>query len=195
VEEQQPITVLLQRFAKGDKSALDRVVPMVYAELQRLAAGYLRNERPGHTLQPTALVHEAYARLIGQEQPDYRSRAHFLGTAAQVMRQILIDYARIRNAAKRGGGAAKFQLDEKFDFAVQRPSILVAIDDALQALARTDPMKARLVEMRFFGGLTAEESAEALAIPVTEVRRHLRVGQAWLQRELDRTAVKVEAKS
>src|SRR5215467_40760 len=135
MSEDETITVLLQKFASGDKVALDRLIPLMYSELQRLARGYLRNERPGHTLQPTALVHEAYARLLKQDQPDYRSRAHFLGTAAQVMRQILIDYARIRNAAKRGGGAAKFQLDEKFDFAVQRPSILVAIDDALQALA------------------------------------------------------------
>jgi RNA polymerase sigma factor (TIGR02999 family) len=181
------ITVLLQRFAGGDKVALDRLIPLVYSELQRLARGYLRNERPGHTLQPTALVHEAYGRLLKQDQPDYQNRAHFLGVAAQVMRQILIDHARTRNAAKRGGGQAKFPVDEAGDIAVDRPSTLIAIDDALTALERTDPCKARLIEMRFFGGLTAEESAEAMQIPVAEVRRHLRVAQAWLKRELDRT--------
>ncbi len=183
--DQQPITGLLQRFADGDKQALDQLMPLVYSELQRLAGGYLRGERPGHTLQPTALVHEAYARLLRQEQPDYRSRAHFLGTAAQVMRQILIDHARIRNAAKRGGGNLRLQL-EGHDMAIERPPILLAVDDALTALAQHDALKARLVEMRFFGGLTAEESAEAVGRPVSEVRRHLRVALAWLQRELDR---------
>ncbi|PWU08906.1 MAG: RNA polymerase subunit sigma-70 [Terriglobia bacterium] len=189
----QPITVLLQRFAGGDKAALDGLMPMVYSELQKLAGGYLRNERPGHTLQPTALVHEAYARLLKQDQPDYQSRAHFMGVAAQVMRQILIDHARTRNAAKRGSGRAKIQLDEAGEIPVDRPSILIAIDDALATLARKDPPKARLIEMRFFGGLTAEESAEVLQMPVSEVRRHLRVAQAWLQRELDRTAGPAEA--
>src|SRR6185369_8207354 len=120
--------------------------------LRRLARGYLNNERQNHTLQPTALVHEAYARLVKQEQPDYRSRAHFLGTAAQVMRQILIDHARGRNAGKRGGGATRFQFDEELDVPVERPAILIDIDDALEALGRQDPCKARLVEMRFFGG-------------------------------------------
>jgi RNA polymerase sigma factor (TIGR02999 family) len=176
---------LLRQFAGGDKQALDRIMPVVYAELQKLAGGYLRNERQDHTLQPTALVHEAYARLIKQEQPDYQSRAHFMGVAAQVMRQILIDHARIRNAAKRGSGASKYSIDEASDIPIGRPSILIAIDDALNELARMDAPKARLIEMRFFGGLTAEESAEALGMPVTEVRRHLRVAQAWLQRELD----------
>lgn len=185
--EEDSITAFLQRFADGDKSSLDRIMPLVYTELQKLAGGYLRNERPGHTLQPTALVHEAYARLIKQDQPDYRSRAHFMGVAAQVMRQILIDHARGRNAAKRGAGDAKFSLDEAGDIPVGRPSILIAIDDALEELARNDALKAKLVEMRFFGGLTAEESAEALSLEVQEVRRHLRVAQAWLQRELDRT--------
>ena len=184
----EPITVLLQRFASGDKVALDRLIPLVYSELQRLARGYLRNERPGHTLQPTALVHEAYARLLRQDHPDYQNRAHFMGVAAQVMRQILIDHARTRNAAKRGGGQAKFSMDEALDISVGRPSILIAIDDALAALEQKDPVKAKLIEMRFFGGLTAEESAEAMQMSVADVRRQLRVAQAWLQRELDRTA-------
>src|SRR5215469_1950475 len=153
--DNQPITVMLQRFADGDKGALDQLMPLVYSELQRLASGYLRNERVGHTLQPTALVHEAYARLLKQEQPDYRSRAHFLGTAAQVMRQILIDHARRRNAGKRGGGGARFQLYIDHEVPIERPAMLIAIDDALQALAQRDACKARLIEMRYFGGLTA----------------------------------------
>jgi len=181
----QPITVMLQRFAGGDKDALDQLMPLVYSELQRLASGYLRNERVGHTLQPTALVHEAYARLLKQEQPDYRSRAHFLGTAAQVMRQILIDHARTRNAAKRGGGQIRLRIDGH-DIPVERSPALLAIDDALTVLAQKDPLKARLIEMRFFGGMTAEESADAAGKPVAEVRRQLRVAMAWLQRELKR---------
>ena len=186
----EPVTALLRQFAGGDKQALDRLMPLVYSELQRLADGYLRNERSGHTLQPTALVHEAYARLVKQDHPDYQCRAHFMGVAAQVMRQILIDHARTRNAAKRGSGAVNFSLDEAGAIAAERPSILLAIDDALRELARRDAAKARLIEMRFFGGLTAEESAELTGMPVAEVRRHLRIAQAWLQRELmgDRTA-------
>ena len=184
---ERPITTLLRRFASGDKQALDRLMPLVYSELQKLASGYLRNERSSHTLQPTALVHEAYARLVLQEQPDYQRRSHFMAVTAQVMRQILIDHARARNAAKRGGGEARFSIEQAGDIPVGRPSTLIAIDDALDELARKDPIKARLIEMRFFGGLTADESAEATGMPVVEVRRHLRVAQAWLQRELDRT--------
>jgi RNA polymerase sigma factor (TIGR02999 family) len=188
VLEREPVTILLQRFAGGDKDALDQLMPAVYAELQKLAGSYLRNERPGHTLQPTALVHEAYNRLLKQDQPDYRSRAHFMAVAAQVMRQILIDHARTRNAAKRGGKDARYSIADARDIPVDRPSTLIAIDDALAELARQDSCKARLVEMRFFGGLTAEESAEALTMPVAEVRRHLRVALAWLQRELGHAA-------
>ena len=187
VSPETPITTLLRRFAGGDKQALDRLMPLVYSELQKLASGYLRNERSSHTLQPTALVHEAYARLVLQEQPDYQSRSHFMAVTAQVMRQILIDHARARNAAKRGGGEARFSIEQAGDIPVDRPSTLIAIDDALDELARKDAIKARLIEMRFFGGLTADESAEATGMSVVEVRRHLRVAQAWLQRELDRT--------
>ena len=182
--ETDPITLLLKDFAGGDKGALDRLVPMLYPELRRLAGSYLRNERPGHTLQPTALVHEAYARLVKQDQPDYSSRTHFVAIAAQVMRQILVDHARARKAGKRGGGAAKLAFDQAFGVAMERSSVMVAIDDALSELARKDSVKSRLIEMRFFGGMTAEDSAEVLDMPVTEVRRHLRVAQAWLQREL-----------
>jgi RNA polymerase sigma-70 factor, ECF subfamily len=187
--EDQPITILLHEVAAGNKSALDRLIPLLYPELQRLARGYMRNERDGHTLQPTALVHEAYARLIRQDQPDYNSRAHFMGVAAHIMRQILIDHARTSKAEKRGGDVAKVSFDEVTGVALERPSAMIAIDDALAELARKDAVKAQLVEMRFFGGMTAEDSAEVLRMPVAEVRRHLRVGQAWLQRELDRTTV------
>src|SRR5215472_10049490 len=183
--QEEPVTILLRQFSSGDQQALDRLVPLVYAELRKLAASYLRNERLGHTLQPTALVHEVYVRLVKQDQPDYQSRCHFMGVAAQVMRQILIDHARTRNAAKRGSGAVKVSIEDSGDIPVDRPSMLLAVDDALRELARKDPAKARLIEMRFFGGLTAEESAEATGMPVAEVRRHLRVAQAWLQRELD----------
>jgi RNA polymerase sigma factor (TIGR02999 family) len=185
--EDRPITLLLHAFAGGDKAALDHLIPLVYSELRRIADGHLRNERPGHTLQPTALVHEAYARLIDQKQPDYQDRVHFLAVAAQVMRQILIDHARKKFAAKRGGSQPKFSLDEAYDAAIERPSLMIDLDDALKALEAHDALKARLIEMRFFGGLTAEESAAVLKMPVNDVRRALRVAQAWLQRELDRS--------
>ena len=188
VAASQPITLMLQEFAAGDKTALDRLMPLVYAELRRLADGYLRNERAGNTLQPTALVHEAYVRLTEQDQPDYHSRAQFLSVAAHLMRQILIDRARARNAGKRGGGQPKYSLDEAINTAVERPSMMIAIDDALNELERKDPIKAKLIEMRFFGGLTAEESADLLDLPVEKIRGELRVARAWLQRELGRSS-------
>ena len=179
---------MLREFAAGDKEALDRLMPLIYAELKRIAQSHLGRERPDHTLQPTALVHEAYIRLIGQDQPDYRSRAHFLGVAAHVMRQILVDHARSRDAGKRGSGQTIFSLDESMDAAAERPVALIAVDDALGELERLDARKARLVEMRFFGGLTAEESAHVLQLPVEKIRAELRMAQAWLQRELDRAS-------
>jgi RNA polymerase sigma factor (TIGR02999 family) len=183
-----PITLLLRDFAAGDKEAFDRLMPLIYAELRRIAENHIRRERPSHTLQPTALVHEAYIRLIGQDQPDYRSRAHFLGVAAHIMRQVLVDHARSRDAGKRGNGEVVFSLDESMDAAIERPVALIAVDDALGELERMDGQKAKLIEMRFFGGLTAEESADVLQLPVGKVRAELRVAQAWLQRELDRTS-------
>jgi RNA polymerase sigma factor (TIGR02999 family) len=182
----QPITRMLQEFADGDKTALDRLMPFVYTELRRLADGYLRNERTSHTLQPTALVHEAYIRLVGQDHKAFASRGHFVAVAAHVMRQILIDHARSRSAEKRGGGQPGCSLDEGIDAAIERPPALIAVDDALKALEARDAQKAKLIEMRFFGGLTAEESAAVLDVPVEKVRAELRVAQAWLQRELDR---------
>ncbi len=180
-----PITALVHEYANGDKAALDRVLPLVYSELRRIARKHLRDERVGHTLQPTALVHEMYARLVGQTPPDVRDRIHFLSVAAGVMRQILIDHARTKYAQKRGGRQEKLSLNEAQDACMEKPAIMVRIDDALNELARHDPRKARLIEMRFFGGLTAEESAAVLGLPVNTVRRDLRVAQAWLQRELD----------
>jgi RNA polymerase sigma factor (TIGR02999 family) len=181
------VTELLNNVKQGDQVSLDQLVPLIYVELRRIASGCLRKERSGHTLQPTALVHEAYIRLIDQTQPDYQSRAHFFGIAAQVMRQILVDHARSRNAAKRGGGVEKLPLDlDSLSLSADRPEQLLALEDSMQALAKFDAQKARLVEMRFFGGLTAEESAQIVGLPVQTVRRELRVAQAWLKRELDR---------
>jgi RNA polymerase sigma factor (TIGR02999 family) len=179
------ITVLVRKYAGGDKADLDRLLPLVYADLHRIAQRQLRDERPGHTLQPTALVHEMYARLLGQAPPDAGDRIHFLSVAAHVMRQILIDHARTKYAQKRGGRQQKLALDDAQNACVEKPAIMVRIDDALNQLARLDPRKAQLIEMRFFGGLTAEESAAVLELPVNVIRHELRVAQAWLQRELD----------
>jgi RNA polymerase sigma factor (TIGR02999 family) len=179
------ITVLVHEYANGDRAALDRLLPLVYAELRRIARSHLRLERQNHTLQPTALVHELYARLVGQTPPDLRDRIHFLSVAAGVMRQILIDHARTKYAQKRGGRQEKVSIDEYPYLCMEKPAVMVQIDDALNQLSRQDARKAKLIEMRFFGGLTAEESASVLGLPVNTVRRELRVAQAWFQRELD----------
>jgi RNA polymerase sigma-70 factor, ECF subfamily len=186
--DRPPLTELLRQVKAGDKGALDHLVPMAYSELRRLADSYLRRERSDHTLQPTALVHEAYMRLVDQEQPDYRNRAHFFGVAAQLMRQILVDHARTRNAGKRGGGGEKVPLDSVAASSDLRPDAFLDLDRALQKLEERDPRKARVIEMRFFGGLTAEETAELLEVSVETVRRDLRLGQAWLQRDLARVS-------
>ena len=182
------VTLLLRDLAGGDQGALELLVPLVYDELRRIADGQLRRERPGHTLQPTALVHEVYLRMLGREQAGYKDRAHFLAIAAHAMRKILIDHAREHNAAKRGGWREKLAIDEERDGSGERPSILIALDDALAGLAAKDPLLARLVEMRYFGGLTAEESSIALNLEINVVRRHLRLAEAWLQREMDQSA-------
>jgi RNA polymerase sigma factor (TIGR02999 family) len=188
MSEETSVTTLLRQFSGGDKSALDRLVPLVYGELRRVADGCLRREPSGHTLQPTALVHEAYSRLVGQNPPDCNDRARFMAISARIMRQILTDHARAKYAHKRGGRQERFSMDEARDAALERPAVVIRVDDALEALDRLDPQKARLVEMRFFGGLTAEESAIALELPVQVVRRELRVAQAWLQREMGASA-------
>jgi RNA polymerase sigma factor (TIGR02999 family) len=183
MEVRESITLLLQ---KGDRSALEQLSPLVYNELRKLAGSYLRRALPGQTLQPTALVHEAYLKLVDQTQIRWENRGHFFGIAAQAMRQILVDHARSQNAAKRGGGAARVELDESMAALPERDSDLLALDDALQELARIDPKKSQLIELRFFGGLSVEETAEVMGISVATVGREMRMARAWLQREMTR---------
>lgn len=178
------VTHLLARLREGDRTALDPLVAIVYPELHRIAAAYLREERPSHVLQPTVLIHEAYLRLVGMDQPEYHDRTHFFGTVAKIMRQVLVDHARARGASKRGGSALTLALDEAIDSAPARPPTVVAIDDALNALAAIDESRARMVELRFFGGLTAEEIAAYQAVSVHRVRHEMRLALAWLHREV-----------
>jgi RNA polymerase sigma factor (TIGR02999 family) len=179
-EPASPVTVLLRDWQRGDRQALDRMLPLVYTELRRLARGYLRRERDGHTLQPTALIHEAYVRLIPQSGRDWQGRSHFVAVAAQLMRQILMEYARAHRAMKRGGGEQKAALNEELVIAGQRSEELVALDDALRDLARFDARKAKVIEMRYFGGLSVEETAEVLGVSVATVGREARMAVAWL---------------
>jgi len=178
------VTSLLDRLRDGDQTAFDPLIAIVYPELHRIAAGYLREERPSHVLQPTVLVHEAYLRLVGMEHPEYHDRTHFFGTVARIMRQVLVDHARSRHAAKRGGGALTLAMDNELDSGPASAPTIVAIDDALRSLAAIDESKARLVELRFFGGLTAEEIAEFLPDSVHRVRHQMRLALAWLHREV-----------
>jgi len=180
------LTRLLRDWSKGDRAALDQLMPVVYDELRKIARSYLRGERPTHTLQPTALIHEAYVRLIAQNFPAWQSRAHFYGVAAELMRQILVDHARSHRAAKRGGGDQQLALDDATIFSKERAGDLVALDDALTALAALDQRKCRVVELRFFGGLSVEETAEVLGISVATVGREMRLAQAWLHREMEK---------
>jgi RNA polymerase sigma factor (TIGR02999 family) len=178
------VTSLLVAWSEGDDSALAQLVPRVYDELRRIAHRHLRAERPGRTLQTTALVHEAYLRLVDTRRVRWESRAHFLSVAAQAMRRILVDAARARGARKRGGGVAVEALDEAAAVAPQREASLVALDDALTALAEVDPRKSRVVELRYFGGLSVEETAAVLRVSPETVHRDWRVAKAWLLREL-----------
>jgi RNA polymerase sigma factor (TIGR02999 family) len=176
---------LVERASRGDRPALEALMPIVYDELRRLAAHYLRGERPGQTLQPTALVHEAYLRLLKDRPDRWQNRAHFSAIAAHVMRQILIERARARDAQKRGGGAPRIKFDERLPAKVDAPSIdVIAIDAALERLAALDADQARIVELRYFGGLSIEETAEAMAISPATVKRHWALARAWLAREL-----------
>ncbi len=168
-----------------DRQSVDTLLPIVYQELRRLAANYLRRERPGQTLQPTALVHEAYLRLMKDKPDRWKNRAHFCAIAAHSMRQILIERARARGALKRGGAQPRVTLDEALVAGGERAFDLVALDEALERLAAIDPEQARLVELRFFGGLTVEETADAMAISPATVKRHWTVARAWLARELE----------
>ncbi len=177
------ITDLLRRAHLGDGDALNSVIPLVYNELRRLASNYLRREQGPVTMQATALVHEAYLRIAGSPLPAYENRSHFYGIAARVMRQVLVDMARARSAEKRGPGL-EVTLPDLDILGASTQNEFLALNDALDRLAALQPRKAHLIELRFFGGMTAEESAEALALPVHTVRRELRVAQAWLRREL-----------
>lgn len=180
------VTVLLQNWRKGDEAALGQVAEIVQRELHRLAAAYLRRERPGHTLQPTALVNEAFLRLVGQSAPtDWQSRSHFVAIAAQHMRQILVDYARRHRAAKRGAGATMIALDDVHAATDPRPIDLLALDEALAQLAEIDARKARAMELKYFGGLEMAEIAAVLNISVKTVEKDVRLGAAWLRSALN----------
>src|SRR5215475_5155401 len=189
-EESMPstheITGLLVAWGNGDQDALDKLTPLVYQELHRLADHYMKGERPGHTLQTTALVNEVYLRLIDWKNVQWQNRAHFFGVSAQLMRHILVKFARNRLAAKRGGDAFQVSLSEAANAASAQNLDLVALDDALNALAALDPRQSRVIEMRFFGGLSIEETAEALKVSPATVRRDWGLAQAWLRRELKR---------
>jgi RNA polymerase sigma factor (TIGR02999 family) len=178
------ITQLLLAWSEGDSEALDRLAPLVYDELHRLAKSYMRKERARHTMQTTALIHEAYLRLIDAGQVEWRNRAHFFGVASRAMRQILVAMARERGCQKRGGGARQVSLDEAMMIDEGRDEDLVALDEALGALAKIDARKAQVVEMRFFGGLTEEEIAAALGVSTETVRRDWRLARSWLRRKL-----------
>jgi RNA polymerase sigma factor (TIGR02999 family) len=177
------ITALLAQWRTGDPHAAQRLVPIIYGELRALADRYLRRERADHTLQATALAHEAYVRLVGQHAT-WENRAHFFGVAAALMRRILVDHARRKRAGKRGGPQPRVPLDERIDIDDQRSVELIALDDALKSLAGLDPQHARIVELRFFTGLTFDEIAAVLGVSESTVKREWRLARAWLEREL-----------
>jgi RNA polymerase sigma factor (TIGR02999 family) len=183
------ITKLLHGWQGGDRAALDALVPVVYKELRRLAHFELRKERPNHTLQSTALVHEAYFRLVGQDLPQWESRTHFFAIAAQLMRQILVDHARRRRASKRGSGVCMLTLDDATALAQRKDVDVVAIDDALNTLAEIDPRQCRVVELRFFAGLSLEEISEVMGIATATVQRDWTAARAWLHREISRRPI------
>ena len=178
------ITALLGDWSRGNQTALNQLLPLVYAELRRVAARQLRKERSDHTLQPTALVHEVYIRLVDQRHVDWQNRAHFFGVAAQVMRRILVDHARRHDASKRGDGVRCVSIDEARDVPASNEMPILALDHALDRLERVDPGLARIVELRAFGGLTIEAAAHVLNVSPSTVKRDWRVARAWLHREL-----------
>jgi len=182
------VTDLLARWQSGDDDALEVLMPLVYEELRRTARRYLRQERPDHTLQSTALVHEVFVRMIGQDLPELNSRTHFFGIAATLMRQILVDHARTRLAEKRGGAAQTVELGDALTAHEVRDRDLIALDDALSGLAMLDPRQSRIVELRYFTGLSIEETAQALRISAATVKRDWTTARAWLQREMSRRA-------
>jgi RNA polymerase sigma factor (TIGR02999 family) len=179
-----PVTRLLRAWRDGDKTALDQLLPLVHTELHRLAHRMMRRENPGHTWQTTELVHEAYLHVVGQQDVEWQDRAHFFAIAAQVMRRLLVDHARAQQVEKRGGRAQHVSLDEVTLIAPHRPAALLALDDALDRLAHFDAQKSRIVELRFFGGLTVEEVAEVLGIAAITVKREWARAKLWLYREI-----------
>jgi len=180
----EEITQLLIDWSNGDQVALDKLMPLVYGELRQMAKRHMSRQSPGHTLQTTALIHEAFLKLVNQSEKQWQNRAHFFGVAAQAMRAILVDYARSRRYAKRGGGARAVALDEAATVSEERAAEFVALDDALKALSQIDPRKSRVVEMRHFGGLSVEETAEVLKVSPDTVMRDWRLARTWLRREL-----------
>jgi RNA polymerase sigma factor (TIGR02999 family) len=180
------VTGLLIEWSNGDKAALDKLAPLVYQELRRLAHHYMSHERPGHTLQTTALVNEAYLRLVNRKGVQWQNRAHFFGIAATLMRSILVDHARSHAYAKRGGGARKIEFDEAMIVSQERAAEVVALDDVLKQLADFDPQQSRIVELRFFGGLTIEETSEVLDLSPATIKREWSTARAWLYRELSK---------
>lgn len=182
----QDVTRILEAWSGGDREALDRLIPLVYDELRRLAGRYLRRERSDHTLSPTALVNEAYMRLVTQSDVRWQNRAHFFGVAAQLMRRILVDHARGHLASKRGGGTRRLSLED-VDSKFERPDLdLIALDDALLELAALDPQQSRIVELRFFGGLTIDETSEVVGVSPMTVKREWALAKAWLLRQVSR---------
>lgn len=184
----QDVTNLLVRWGTGDREALDALTPLVYNELRRLAKAYLRRERPDHTLDGTALVHEAYLRLIDQRNVEWHSRNHFFALAAQLIRRILVDHARAKVAAKRGGLSVKLSLDEALAPADEKDLNLITLDDALEALAKADPQQSRIVELRYFAGLTIEQTADVVQVSPATVKRDWTTAKAFLKREMIRNA-------
>lgn len=188
--ESHEVSRLLAEWAKGNSGALEELTPLVYRELRRLAASYLRRERLGHTLQPTALVHEAYLRLVDQSYPNWQNRSHFYGVAARLMRQILVDHARRKQAHKRAG--LKVSLEEAVSFGRDRSPELIALDNGLTALEKIDSRKCKAVELRYFGGLSMEEVAQSLEVSTVTVRRDLRMAEAWLHRQMQGEQVRLD---
>jgi RNA polymerase sigma factor (TIGR02999 family) len=182
---QPDVTALLLAWSEGDSSALDQLAPLVYQELRRLARHYMGQERPGHTLQATALVNEAYLRLVDLNRMRWQNRAHFFAVSAQMMRRILVEFARHRHRDKRGGDAPRVSLDEALEVSAEKGTDLVALDDALCTLAAMDPRLGQVVELRFFGGLSVEETAEVLKVSAETVMRDWKTAKAWLLREME----------
>jgi RNA polymerase sigma-70 factor (ECF subfamily) len=186
MQSNEGITELLIDWSKGDQAALDRLMPLVYDELRRLASNYLRRERAGHTLQPTALVNEAYLKLVDQKNARWQNRAQFFGISAQLMRRILVDHARQHQAVKRGGSnQQRLSITSAEEFAKQPEVDLLALNEALEELAKMDPQQERIVELKFFGGLSIEETAEVLGISHATVERDWKMARAWLRRQLE----------